>query len=39
MRNEVVISTKYGYDFKNVEQIGHSELPQILNQIYKDGIT
>lgn len=28
MRNEVVISTKYGYDFKNVEQIGHSELPQ-----------
>jgi len=28
MRNEIVISTKYGYDFSNVEQIGHSELPQ-----------
>lgn len=28
MRDEIVISTKYGYDFENVEQIGHSELPQ-----------
>ena len=28
MRKEVIISTKYGYDFSNVEQIGHSELPQ-----------
>ena len=28
MRNEIVISTKYGYDFRNVEQIGHNELPQ-----------
>ncbi len=28
MRKEVVISTKYGYDFSNVEQIGHTELPQ-----------
>ncbi len=28
MRDEVVISTKYGYDFSNAEQIGHSELPQ-----------
>jgi len=28
MREEVVISTKYGYDFAGVEQIGHSELPQ-----------
>lgn len=28
MRNEIVISTKYGYDFENVEQIGHNELPQ-----------
>ncbi len=28
MRNEVVISTKYGYDFAEAEQIGHSELPQ-----------
>ena len=28
MRDEIVISTKYGYDFSEVEQIGHSELPQ-----------
>ena len=28
MRDEVVISTKYGYDFAGVEQIGHRELPQ-----------
>ena len=28
MRNEVIISTKYGYDFANAEQIGHAELPQ-----------
>ena len=28
MRNEIVISTKYGYDFAKVEQIGHTELPQ-----------
>lgn len=28
MRKEIVISTKYGYDFEGVEQIGHSELPQ-----------
>ncbi len=28
MRNEIVLSTKYGYDFANAEQIGHSELPQ-----------
>jgi len=28
MRDEIVISTKYGYDFENVEQIGHKELPQ-----------
>ncbi len=28
MRDEVVLSTKYGYDFAGVEQIGHSELPQ-----------
>jgi len=28
MRDEIVISTKYGYDFANVEQIGHKELPQ-----------
>jgi len=28
MRDEIVLSTKYGYDFSNVQQIGHSELPQ-----------
>lgn len=28
MREEIVISTKYGYDFGNAKQIGHSELPQ-----------
>ena len=32
MRDEVVISTKYGYDFSNVEQIGHSELPQFFDE-------
>lgn len=28
MRNEVVYSTKWGYDMYNAEQVGHSELPQ-----------
>ena len=28
MRDEVVYSTKWGYDMYNTEQIGHSELPQ-----------
>jgi len=28
MRDEVVYSTKWGYDLYNAEQIGHSELPQ-----------
>ena len=32
MRNEVVISTKYGYDFENAEQIGHKELPQKFDE-------
>ena len=27
-RDEIVISTKYGYDFSEAEQIGHAELPQ-----------
>ena len=31
MRNEVIISSKYGYDFSNVEQIGHAELPQYFD--------
>ena len=28
MRDEVIYSTKWGYDMYNAEQIGHSELPQ-----------
>lgn len=28
MRNQVVLSTKYGYDIYSNEQIGHKELPQ-----------
>lgn len=27
-RNEVIYSTKWGYDIYNAEQIGHNELPQ-----------
>jgi len=36
MRNEVVISTKYGYDFEGVDQIGHSELPQKFDQNFTE---
>src|ERR671924_399916 len=32
MRNEVVYSTKWGYDMYSVKQVGHSELPQKHNQ-------
>ena len=28
MRDEVIYSTKWGYDMYNAEQVGHSELPQ-----------
>lgn len=28
VRDDIVISTKYGYDFEGVEQVGHAELPQ-----------
>jgi aryl-alcohol dehydrogenase-like predicted oxidoreductase len=31
MRDEVVYSTKWGYDMYNAEQVGHSELPQKHN--------
>jgi aryl-alcohol dehydrogenase-like predicted oxidoreductase len=31
MRNEVVYSTKWGYDMYTAEQVGHSELPQKHN--------
>ncbi|MDQ4102076.1 MAG: aldo/keto reductase [Thermoproteota archaeon] len=31
MRNDVIYSTKWGYDMYSAEQIGHSELPQKHN--------
>ena len=34
MRNEIVFSSKWGYDMYNAEQIGHSELPQKHNSAY-----
>ncbi len=34
MRDEIVISTKYGYDFEGVEQIGHPEHPQKFDEDY-----
>ena len=34
MRNEVIISTKYGYDFEQVKQIGHTELPQQFDDAF-----
>ena len=34
MRDDIVLSTKYGYDFKGVEQIGHSELPQRFDETF-----
>jgi len=36
MREEIVISSKYGYDFSNVEQIGHTELPQHFDQKFTE---
>jgi aryl-alcohol dehydrogenase-like predicted oxidoreductase len=36
MRDEIVISTKYGYDFENVEQIGHKELPQRFDSVFTE---
>jgi aryl-alcohol dehydrogenase-like predicted oxidoreductase len=36
MRNEIVISTKYGYDFAGVEQIGHNELPQRFDPLFTE---
>ena len=32
MRNEIIISTKYGYDFESVDQVGHKELPQKFDE-------
>jgi aryl-alcohol dehydrogenase-like predicted oxidoreductase len=36
MRNEVVISTKYGYEFENAAQIGHNELPQRFDPLFTE---
>jgi len=36
MRSEIVISTKYGYDFEKVDQIGHKELPQRFDSEFTD---
>ncbi len=36
MRDEIVISSKYGYDFSNVKQIGHTELPQHFDQKFTE---
>ncbi|MGQ0795032.1 MAG: aldo/keto reductase [Nitrosopumilaceae archaeon] len=36
MRNEIVISTKYGYDFESAAQIGHSELPQKFDPLFTE---
>jgi aryl-alcohol dehydrogenase-like predicted oxidoreductase len=36
MRNQVVLSTKYGYDIYSNEQIGHKELPQKFTPEFTD---
>ncbi len=36
MRNQVVLSTKYGYDIYSNEQIGHKELPQKFTEEFTD---
>lgn len=36
MRDEIVISTKYGYDFEKVKQIGHTELPQKFDREFTE---
>lgn len=36
MRNQVVLSTKYGYDIYSNEQIGHKELPQKFTTEFTD---
>jgi aryl-alcohol dehydrogenase-like predicted oxidoreductase len=36
MRNEIVLSTKYGYDIYSNEQIGHKELPQKFTTEFTD---
>ncbi len=36
MRDDVVISTKYGYDFESAAQIGHNELPQKFDPVFTE---
>ena len=36
MRNEVVYSTKWGYDMYNAKQVGHNEIPQKHNPQFLD---
>ena len=36
MRNDIVISTKYGYEFESAAQIGHSELPQRFDPLFTE---
>ena len=36
MRNDIIISTKYGYDFESAAQIGHTELPQKFDAEFTD---
>ena len=36
MRNDIVISTKYGYEFEGAAQIGHSELPQRFDPLFTE---
>lgn len=36
MRNDIVISTKYGYEFEGAKQIGHSELPQRFDPLFTE---
>jgi len=36
MRDEIVISTKYGYEFEGAQQVGHSELPQRFDPLFTE---
>lgn len=36
MRDDIIISTKYGYDFESATQIGHTELPQKFDPVFTE---
>ena len=36
MRDDIIISTKYGYDFESAAQIGHTELPQKFDPTFTE---